>query len=180
MPFGEYFNLERQKKLNLHFAKVCPENNYARKNVGYLIAMRNNDVIIETDDDNYPKSNFFKSVTLFNCQYPLFVGSVLLEGSSRNLDGAADFLTKYGVHKFPKKDKPKKTFGVMGSSFYKKTNGKIISPYGSKEINDPDKEVALYDLKKLFNQVSKEILSIDMYACMNLCMHVYKFVCECM
>ena len=55
----------------------------------------------------------------------------------------------------------------MGSSFYKKTNGKIISPYGSKEINDPDKEVALYDLKKLFNQVSKEILSIDMYACMN-------------
>lgn len=113
------------------------------------------------------KSNFFKSVTIFNCQYPLFVGSVLLEGSSRNLDGAADFLTKYGVHKFPKKDKPKKTFGVMGSSFYKKTNGKIISPYGSKEINDPDKEVALYDLKKLFNQVSKEILSIDMYACMN-------------
>ena len=26
-----------------------------KKNVGYLIAMRNNDVIIETDDDNYPK-----------------------------------------------------------------------------------------------------------------------------
>ena len=62
MPFGEYFNLERQKKLNLHFAKVCPENNYARKNVGYLIAMRDNDVIIETDDDNYPKSNFFLSL----------------------------------------------------------------------------------------------------------------------
>ena len=113
------------------------------------------------------KSKFFKSVTLLNCQYPLFVGSVLLEGSSRNLDGAADFLTKYGVHKIPKKDNPNKTFGVMGSSFYKKTNGKIMSPYGSKEINDPDKEIALYDLKKLFNQVSKEILSIDMYACIN-------------
>ena len=42
-----------------------------------------------------------------------------------------------------------------------------MSPYGSKEINDPDKEIALYDLKKLFNQVSKEILSIDMYACIN-------------
>jgi len=112
-------------------------------------------------------SNFFKSVTLFNCQYPLFVGSALLDGSSRNLDGAADFLTKYGVHKLPKIDKPKKTFGSMGSSFYKKTDGKVMSPYGSKEIIDPDKEVALFGLKKLFNQVSKDILSIDMSACMN-------------
>ena len=112
-------------------------------------------------------SKFFKSVTLFNCQYPLFVGSALLDGSSRNLDGAADFLTKYGIHKLPKIEKPKKAFGAMGSSFYKKADGKIISPYGSKKVNDPDKEVALFGLKKLFNQVSKDILSIDMHACMN-------------
>ena len=112
-------------------------------------------------------SKIFKSIALFNCQYPLFVGSALLDGSSRNLDGAADFLTKYGIHKLPKIEKPKKTFGSMGSSFYKKTNGKVISPYGSKEVSDPDREVALFDLKKLFNQVSKDILSIDMNACMN-------------
>ena len=112
-------------------------------------------------------NKFFKSVTLFNCQYPLFVGSALLDGSSRNLDGAADFLTKYGIHKLPKTKKPKKTFGTMGSSFYKKTDGKVISPYGSKEIEDTDREVALFDLKKLFNQVSKDILSIDMNACIN-------------
>ena len=112
-------------------------------------------------------SKLFKSVALFNCQYPLFVGSALLDGSSRNLDGAADFLTKYGIHKLPKIEKPKKTFGSMGSSFYKKTDGKIMSPYGSKEISDPNREVALFDLKKLFNQVSKDILSIDMNACMN-------------
>ena len=112
-------------------------------------------------------SKLFKSIALFNCQYPLFVGSALLDGSSRNLDGAADFLTKYGIHKLPKIEKPKKTFGSMGSSFYKKTNGKVISPYGSKEVSDPDREVALFDLKKLFNQVSKDILSIDMNACMN-------------
>ena len=112
-------------------------------------------------------SKRFKSVALFNCQYPLFVGSALLDGSSRNLDGAADFLTKYGIHKLPKIEKPKKTFGSMGSSFYKKTDGKIMSPYGSKEISDPNREVALFDLKKLFNQVSKDILSIDMNACMN-------------
>ena len=112
-------------------------------------------------------SKLFKSVALFNCQYPLFVGSALLDGSSRNLDGAADFLTKYGIHKLPKIEKPKKTFGSMGSSFYKKTDGKVISPYGSKEVRDPDREVALFGLKKLFNQVSKDILSIDMNACMN-------------
>ena len=112
-------------------------------------------------------SKLFKSVALFNCQYPLFVGSALLDGSSRNLDGAADFLTKYGIHKLPKIEKPKKTFGSMGSSFYKKTDGKIMSPYGSREISDPNREVALFDLKKLFNQVSKDILSIDMNACMN-------------
>ena len=112
-------------------------------------------------------SKIFKSVALFNCQYPLFVGSALLDGSSRNLDGAAHFLTKYGIHKLPKIEKPKKTFGSMGSSFYKKTNGKVISPYGSKEVSDPDREVALFGLKKLFNQVSKDILSIDMNACMN-------------
>ena len=112
-------------------------------------------------------NKFFKSVTLFNCQYPLFVGSALLDGSSRNLDGAADFLTKYGIHKLPKTKKPKKTFGTMGSSFYKKTDGKVISPYGSKEIEDTDREVALFGLKKLFNQVSKDILSIDMNACVN-------------
>ena len=112
-------------------------------------------------------SKIFKSIALFNCQYPLFVGSALLDGSSRNLDGAADFLTKYGIHKLPKIEKPKKTFGSMGSSFYKKTDGKVISPYGSKEVSDPDREVALFGLKKLFNQVSKDILSIDMNACMN-------------
>ena len=108
----------------------------------------------------------FKSVSIFNCQYPLFVGSALLDGSSRNLDGAADFLTKYGIHKIPSKEKSKKSFGVMGSSFYKKNNGKVISPYGSKNIDDPEREVALYDLKKLFNQISKDILAVDMNACM--------------
>ena len=113
----------------------------------------------------------FKSVSIFNCQYPLFVGSALLDGSSRNLDGAADFLTKYGIHKIPSKEKSKKSFGIMGSSFYKKTNGKVISPYGSKNIDDPEREVALYDLKKLFNQISKDILAVDMNACMKFRMN---------
>ena len=114
----------------------------------------------------------FKSVSLFNCQYPLFVGSALLDDSSRNLDGAADFLTKYGIYKMPSIEKPKKAFGIKGSSFYKKTNGKVISPYGSKDIDDPNREIALYDLKKLFNQVSKDTLAKDMNACMKFRMDV--------
>ncbi len=65
MPFGKYFDLKSQIKSNFKFAKVCPENNYARKNIGYLIAMKErNEIIIETDDDNYPKSNFFKNPKL--------------------------------------------------------------------------------------------------------------------
>ena len=43
----------------------------------------------------------------------------------------------------------------MGSSFYKKTNGKVNSPYGSKEINDPDREIALFGFKKTFQSSFK-------------------------
>ena len=44
-----------------------------------------------------------KSTFLINCLYPLFVGSVLLDDSIRNLDAATEFMTKYGVHKIPSK-----------------------------------------------------------------------------
>ena len=80
------------------------------------------------------KRKSLKSVVLFNCQYPLFVGSALLDGSSRNLVGAADFLTKYGVHKLPKMEKPKKTFGAMGSSFYKKQMEKLLVHMDQKKL----------------------------------------------
>ena len=106
------------------------------------------------------------------CIRDRFVGSALLDGSSRNLDGAADFLTKYGIYKMPSIEKPKKAFGIKGSSFYKKTNGKVITPYGFKDIDNPEREIALYDLKKLFNQVSKDILAVDMNACMEFRMDI--------
>ena len=106
-----------------------------------------------------------------NVAYPFTVGDILLDHAKGNLDQAVEFLTKYGVYKIPSKEKSKKSFGVMGSSFYKKTNGKVISPYGSKNIDDPEREVALYDLKKLFNQISKDILAVDMNACMKFRMN---------
>jgi len=55
----DYYNLERQKKLDFEFVKLCPENSYSRKNIGYLIAARKSYVIIETDDDNIPYQNFW-------------------------------------------------------------------------------------------------------------------------
>lgn len=51
----QFYSIRNQVNLGLSFAKECPVNSYSRKNIGYLLAMRNaSDVIIETDDDNMP------------------------------------------------------------------------------------------------------------------------------
>ena len=43
-----------------HSAKLCPTRHYARKNIGYLWAIRQGaDIIIETDDDNIPRDGFW-------------------------------------------------------------------------------------------------------------------------
>tara|TARA_B110001452_G_scaffold140046_1_gene116381 strand:- start:4023 stop:5030 length:1008 start_codon:yes stop_codon:yes gene_type:complete len=59
IPYGKYLSIKDQLKLNLKFAKICPVNTYGRKNIGYLLAIRKNNIIIETDDDNFPKKSFF-------------------------------------------------------------------------------------------------------------------------
>jgi len=60
LPGCNYYSLEQQKKSSFKFAKLCPENHYARKNIGYLLAMRNDsEIIIETDDDNIPLNSFW-------------------------------------------------------------------------------------------------------------------------
>ena len=65
LSYGIYYSLNDQKKINLNFPKVCPINSYARKNVGYLVSIKNgHNIIIETDDDNYPKDNFFNDIKL--------------------------------------------------------------------------------------------------------------------
>ena len=56
-----------KKKNKIHFAKICPLNSYARKNIGYLLAIKNkSEIIVETDDDNYPKKNFFTTPKLIH------------------------------------------------------------------------------------------------------------------
>ena len=67
LNYGQYFSLKDQIKINLKFNKICPINNYARKNIGYLLAFKKNtEIIIETDDDNFPKKNFFSSRNLYH------------------------------------------------------------------------------------------------------------------
>lgn len=57
---AEYLNVEQQVQSGFEFARLCPTRHYARKNIGYLWAMRDGaDVIIETDDDNIPRDGFW-------------------------------------------------------------------------------------------------------------------------
>jgi len=50
-----FLDMRRQKSLGFEYFDHCPENHYARKNVGYLYALScGAEVIAETDDDNFP------------------------------------------------------------------------------------------------------------------------------
>jgi len=56
----EFFSLERQAATHLRFAAACPKRHYARKNIGYLLAMQANvPLIVETDDDNLCRETFW-------------------------------------------------------------------------------------------------------------------------
>ena len=56
-----FYSLQEQRELGFRFALKCPTRHYARKNVGYLAAMRGGaSVIIETDDDNIPEQEFWQ------------------------------------------------------------------------------------------------------------------------
>jgi hypothetical protein len=60
----DYFDLTDQKGLPFKFSKRCPEGHYARKNIGYLEAIRRcSSIIWETDDDNIPAEGFKVSNT---------------------------------------------------------------------------------------------------------------------
>lgn len=56
-----FYGLDDQAKLPFDFAKSCPMRHYSRKNIGYLIALSEGaEVIIETDDDNFPRDGFWE------------------------------------------------------------------------------------------------------------------------
>ncbi len=60
LPGCDFFNIERQLRSEFSYAQHCPRGHYARKNIGYLLAMRKQaDIIIESDDDNMPLASFW-------------------------------------------------------------------------------------------------------------------------
>lgn len=60
----DFFSLDRQAETGLRTAELTPKRHYARKNIGYLLAARDGaDLIIETDDDNFPRDGFWAERT---------------------------------------------------------------------------------------------------------------------
>jgi hypothetical protein len=60
----DFFSLDRQAQTGLRTAELVPKRHYARKNIGYLLAAREgSELIIETDDDNFPRDGFWAERT---------------------------------------------------------------------------------------------------------------------
>lgn len=58
-----FLDIDKQNKLPFKSIKTCPYNSYQRKNIGYLYAMsKDAETIVETDDDNYPLSDWGKNI----------------------------------------------------------------------------------------------------------------------
>ena len=56
----DFYDVARQEQSGFHYAKLCPTRSYTRKNIGYLLAMRAGaPMIVETDDDNIPRDEFW-------------------------------------------------------------------------------------------------------------------------
>ena len=57
---SNFYSLKDQGKLGFKINELLNCNHYSRKNIGYLIAYKNNsEFIYETDDDNLPYKNFY-------------------------------------------------------------------------------------------------------------------------
>jgi hypothetical protein len=55
-----FLSLEAQLGSGFSLAEICPQKSYTRKNLGYLTAIEAGaKVIVETDDDNHPRPEFW-------------------------------------------------------------------------------------------------------------------------
>lgn len=60
LPGADYLDVDAQVATGFEFARLVPTRHYARKNVGYLCAIRDKaEMILETDDDNLPLPGFW-------------------------------------------------------------------------------------------------------------------------
>src|ERR1043165_4049113 len=57
---ARFYGIDEQRALPFRFAEKCPTRHYARKNIGYLVAISEGaEQIVETDDDNMPTEDFW-------------------------------------------------------------------------------------------------------------------------
>lgn len=57
---SDFYSVERQLESGFEFAGLVPLRCYARKNIGYLASIANGaEIIIESDDDNFPLTGFW-------------------------------------------------------------------------------------------------------------------------
>lgn len=60
LPNCDFYSVARQQALPFSLSKLLPLKHYARKNLGYLVAISSGaEIIIETDDDNLPFPEFW-------------------------------------------------------------------------------------------------------------------------
>ncbi len=60
LPGCRYYDIAAQEASGLAYAALCPVRSYTRKNIAYLIAIREGiDWLAETDDDNFPRPEFW-------------------------------------------------------------------------------------------------------------------------
>ena len=58
----DFWSLDRQLTLPFQLVPNLPTRHYGRKNLGYLVAMQQGaEIILETDDDNYPLPPFWEA-----------------------------------------------------------------------------------------------------------------------
>ncbi len=67
----DFWNIDRQFAMPFKLAKITPTRHYSRKNLGYLLAIKNGSTeIVETDDDNIPKAEFWNKKNREVNSYP--------------------------------------------------------------------------------------------------------------
>jgi hypothetical protein len=60
-----YYSIKKQLDLGYKYAGLCRNNHYARKNIGYLIAIQKRaSMVIDTDDDNTPLPSFWSDKSM--------------------------------------------------------------------------------------------------------------------
>lgn len=62
LPGCDFWSIDRQLTLPFSLVNDLPIRHYGRKNLGYLVAMQQGaQVILETDDDNFPRAPFWEA-----------------------------------------------------------------------------------------------------------------------